>query len=112
RGFAGLSAESRYRRFFSAKDRLSEAELRYLTEVDGVDHFALGALHDGEGAGVARFVRLRDRPDTAEAAIVVVDERQGCGLGRLLLTRLTEAARERGITRFRSDVLARNQAAR
>jgi len=112
RAFGKLSAETRYRRFFSAKDRLSEAELKYLTEVDGRDHLAIGATCDGEGVGIARFVRLRDRPDVAEAAIVVVDDKQGRGLGRLLLARLAQAARERGVTRFRSDVLSRNQAAR
>ncbi len=112
RAFDRLSPESRYRRFFAVKDKLSDDELRYLTEVDGIDHVAIGATADGEGVGIARFVRLPDRRDTAEAAIVVTDDHQGRGLGRLLLSRLAEAAWERGVVRFRSDVLARNQEAR
>jgi GNAT superfamily N-acetyltransferase len=115
RGFERLSAESRYRRFFTPKPSLSPTELAYLTEVDQVDHVALGALdgareHDGdEGLGVARFVRLAERPDTAEAAIAVADEVQGRGLGRLLFQRLCAAAAERGIERLRCEMLALNQ---
>jgi GNAT superfamily N-acetyltransferase len=113
RGFRRQSPESRYRRFFQDKDELSEWELAYLTVVDGVDHFAIGAVEpfpDGseEGRGIARFVRLKDRPDAAEAAIAVDDEVQGRGLGRLLFARLAAAARERGIARLRCDILAYN----
>src|SRR5436305_11121880 len=98
-GFEQLSAASRYRRFHGPKASLSEAELRYLTECDGENHFAVGAtaIIDGheQGVGVARCIRLRDRPEVAEAAITVVDAWQGRGLGKLLLHRLMEAAHER-----------------
>lgn len=112
-GFQRLSAESRFRRFFASKSELSDKEVRYLTEVDGENHFALGArrrLPDGceQGVGVARFVRLSDRPDIAEPAIVVVDDMQGKGLGHALLVRLNAAARERGVERFRCQVLGDN----
>jgi GNAT superfamily N-acetyltransferase len=107
-----LSPKSRYARFLSPKNNLNEAELRYLTELDGESHFALGALSglgkDRKGLGVARFVRLPEEPDIADAAIVVTDDAQGQGLGRLLFLRLVAAARERGINRFRCDVLAEN----
>ncbi len=106
-----LSPESRYRRFLAAKQTLTDRDLAYLTETDGTDHVAIGAEKAGgagEALGVARFVRLRDRPDTADAAIVVVDAVQGKGLGRLLLSRLAAAARERGVARFSADVLATN----
>ena len=63
-GFYRLSETGRYQRFLSAKNRLSEAELDYLTEIDQVRHVALVAVADdplapgGEGPGlaVARFV--------------------------------------------------------
>jgi GNAT superfamily N-acetyltransferase len=45
---------------------------------------------------------------TAEAAIAVADEMQGKGLGRILLAKLAAAAAERGIERFRCDVLGSN----
>jgi GNAT superfamily N-acetyltransferase len=111
-----LSPESRYRRFFAAKTSLSEAELRYLTEVDNVDHVAIGATRKRRGKqealGVARFIRFADRPQVADAAVTVVDDAQGLGLGRILLSRLIAAGRERGIERFRCDVLADNEGMR
>ncbi len=111
RGFLKLSAESRYRRFFAAKHDLSPAELRYLTEVDGVRHFALGAVSlDGQdGLGVARFIQLDGEPGVAEAAIAVADQHQGKGLGSLLFQRLVAAAAERGVARFRCEMLGSNQ---
>ncbi|HVV82726.1 MAG TPA: GNAT family N-acetyltransferase [Kofleriaceae bacterium] len=109
-GFDRLSAESRYRRFFTAKNELSDDELRYLTEVDQVHHVAIGATSaDGaRGLGVARFIELAGEPGCAEAAVAVADELQGRGLGSLLLRRLVGAARERGIDRFRCEVLGSN----
>ncbi len=108
RGMARLSPQSRYRRFMYSRGELTGAELAYLTEVDGIDYFAFGALLGDEGVAVARFIRVAPGSDTAEAAIAVVDEQQGKGLGRLLLERLVAAARERGVTRFRGEVLAGN----
>ena len=114
-GFDRLSPESRYARFLAPKTQLSEDELRYLCEVDQENHVAIGAVGDDPhgapvGLGIARFIRLADRPDTAEAAITVADRVQQQGLGRLLLTRLVAAAAERGIARFRCEVLATNTA--
>ncbi len=119
RGFERLSPESRYARFLVPKSRLTDEELSCLTDVDQETHFAIGAIReDGDvdgnpvGLGIARFIRLPDRPGepvTAEAAIAVADEVQHQGLGRLLLQRLVAAALERGIERFRCDVLCSNR---
>ena len=115
RGFEELSPASRYLRFFTTKAQLTDAELRQLTHVDNVDHLALGAVElgpegtEGGGLGVARFARLPDEPTAAEPAVAVVDRFQGRGLGTLLLARLAEAARERGIEVFRCEILAVNQ---
>lgn len=112
-GFERLSDEGRYMRFFAPMVRLSERDLRYFTELDGENHFALGALSDrGEGLGVARFVRLTDEPDAAEFALAIIDDAQGRGLGTLLMQRLLAAASERGIAKFRADLLPRNHAMR
>jgi GNAT superfamily N-acetyltransferase len=114
--FDRLSPESRYRRFFSATPRLPEKLLRRLLDTDGWNHLAIGAETvtadpaQAEGVGVARFIRLPDEPDVAEAAVTVVDDMQRRGLGTLLVSALTEAARERGITRFRAEVLRTNEA--
>ena len=116
-GFARLSRESRYFRFLSNKNRLTDADLRYLTEVDGHDHYAICAFkrHPSgreEGVGVARFVRLSDRPDTAEVAITVIDAWQKRGVGKLLYHRLVDAARERGVRVLRSEVHEQNHGIR
>lgn len=112
-GFAGLSPRSRYRRFLTDKGELAPRDLSYLTQLDQHDHFALGALRSlpgqpGDGLGIARFIRRRDRPEVAEAAVAVIDAIQRKGLGRLLLSRLAAAARERGIQRFSCEVLETN----
>ncbi|MEM9455386.1 MAG: GNAT family N-acetyltransferase [Myxococcota bacterium] len=114
-GLRRLSPQSRYLRFFTDKERLTDAELRYLTEVDGEDHFALGVVRLGdddqevEGLGIGRFVRLPDEPHVAEPALAVLDDVQGQGLGRRLLLRLIAAATERDIEVFRCDFLAINR---
>ena len=116
-GFERLSPTSRYRRFLAPKSKLSDAELTYLTELDGLNHFAIAAVatdSDGleDGLGVARFVRSKVDAHVAEAAITVIDDWQNKGLGTLLLLRLVAAARERGIERFESSALADNSALR
>jgi acetyltransferase len=111
---AQFSDESMRRRFLGPKPRLTSTELRYLTEVDGQDHYAVVALplDDLETiVGVGRFVRLADDPTSAEAAIIVGDAVQGKGLGRRLAHELADAARDRGIRRFRASMLSDNRAA-
>ena len=96
------------------KPRFSSSELRYLTEIDGFDHAAILAVRaedPDEIVGVARFVRLRDLPDTAEVAIVIGDRFQGQGLGRELGRRIADEARAAGIRRFTATLLGDNVAA-
>jgi GNAT superfamily N-acetyltransferase len=113
-GFARLSDRSRYLRFHTFVSSLSEDQLRYLTEVDHRDHVAIVALtsddEEGQGMGVARYIRLREDPRVAEAAVTVVDEYQGRGLGTLLLGALARHALAGGVSVFRNYVLAENTA--
>lgn len=113
-GLDRLSPRSRYLRFHTGLEQLSAQQLAYLTEVDQVDHVAWVAIDiddpDAPGIGVARFVRLADEPTVAEAAITVLDEYQGRGLGTLLLSLLAESAVERGVETFRAYVLGENSA--
>jgi RimJ/RimL family protein N-acetyltransferase len=108
RGFARLSDDSRYTRFLSPMNRLTPTMLTYLTEVDHHDHEALVAFDDrtGDGVGVARYVRTNE--STAEAAVTVVDDWQGRGLGTALTSMLAERALEEGVDRFTAVVLAEN----
>ena len=111
-GLARLSPRSRWTRFLGTKTTLSEAELRYFTEIDHHDHEAIGALSaaDGRGVGIARYIRDADDPQAAEIAVTVVDDWQGRGLGTALLSRLAGRARHAGIARFTALVPALNVA--
>src|SRR6266571_4119319 len=112
KGLTRLSPESRFRRFMAPIHMLTTAELKYLTEIDYVDHFAwLALLRDRPdyAVGVGRYVRLADEPTVAEPAITVADELHGKGLGTLLLGLLAVAARAAGIERFRAFVLEENR---
>src|SRR3954447_5074578 len=77
-GFERLSAESRRLRFLAPKHTLSEAELRFFTDVDHHDHEALVAVSrlTGKGLGVARFVRFQGSRQAADLAVTVLDEWQ------------------------------------
>lgn len=114
RGLQQLSARSRRQRFLAPRSHLTEAELRYLTEVDGRDHVAIVAVLEDDPsqlAGVARFVRDPRRPDEAEVAITVGDPLQGMGLGRTLGLALADVAKSLGVRRFTASLLGDNDAA-
>lgn len=107
-GLKRLSDETIRRRFLAAKPRFTKRELTYLTEIDGHDHIALVAL-DGEAlVAVARCVRLPDRPNTAEMAVVVADPYQGQRLGTRMVEDLAARAKAAGITRFAGTMLPDN----
>jgi RimJ/RimL family protein N-acetyltransferase len=113
-GLHRLSPESVQRRFLAPKVHFSAAELRYLTEVDGHDHVAIVVEREsapGTVVGVARYVRLDDDPDTAEAAIVVADFLQGKGLGTALAQALANEAVKHGVRRFTALMLGDNRPA-
>jgi len=107
-----LSPASRYLRFHAVVDHLTDAQIDFLTDIDHVGHEAIVVLDpkrpDLPGIGVARYVRERDEPTVAEAAITVADEFQGQGVGTLLLGALAGRARANGIEVFRSYVLDGN----
>ena len=111
-GFEHLSDESRYRRFMGLK-HLSEHDLDYLTNIDYKDHFAWVAFaHDvphEPGIGVARYVRDKNNPEEAEAAVAVLDDYHHRGIGTLLLEALAAVALENGIKRFTGYVLVENR---
>ena len=109
-GWERFGEESRYRRFMGAKPDLSERDLAFFTEVDHVDHEALGAIDPvtGSGLGVARYIRDPAEPGVAEVAVSVIDACQGRGVGSVLLRELSALARARGIRAFTASLFASN----
>ena len=110
-----LSPTSRYRRFMTGVSQLTDAEVEYLTDVDGVDHAAFGAgfrAADGsdDGIGVARYIRSTSRPTEADFAVTVIDEYQRLGVATILLDVLSRHALENGIRRLTGEMLAENLA--
>jgi GNAT superfamily N-acetyltransferase len=114
KGWLQLSEETQRRRFLAPKPVLTKSDLRYLTEIDGHDHVALLALRLDDPkrlVAVARYVRLKDDPETAEVAVTVADEHQGKKIGTQLGVLLADEARGRGIRRFSGSMLADNEPA-
>jgi RimJ/RimL family protein N-acetyltransferase len=113
KGRVWFSSQTLYRRFLSVRTP-NEALLRYLSEVDYVDHFVwvVTDAADGSVIGDARYVRSEEDPAAAEIAFTVADAYQGRGIGTLLVDALAIAARTDGIERFRANVLADNAPAR
>ncbi len=110
RAFERLSEQSRYQRFMTGIQELSEGDLAYLTEVDHHDHEALIAFDcdsPDDAVAVARFVRASGSI-AAEAAVTVIDEWHGRGLGTAICNLLAERARAEGVERFTALLLAEN----
>jgi acetyltransferase len=109
--FDALSSRSRYYRFFSPMESLSHDMLVQFTQIDYDRHIALVAL-SGDGKdermlGVARLIADPDRKE-AEVSVAVGDPWQGKGLGRKLLEKGLEVARDYGIRTVHGTVLAEN----
>jgi len=105
---AGLSTDTKYRRFLSYHPTLAADEVHRFTHVDGADRVALVALQDDAIIAVARYDRLDTIADSADVAFVVTDAWQGEGLGTVLLKCLTNIALTHGIERFTADTLTTN----
>jgi len=110
--FLKLSKASVRDRFFSVKLDLTANELTYLIEVDFHHHVALVVELDNGPyripVAVGRLVRNTDQPDHSEIAITVADRMQDKGIGKILLRRLLDCARELGIHHVDASVLAEN----
>ncbi len=113
-GLGQLSPQSRYLRFFSSVEHLTERQLDYLTNPDQINHVAWGALDAADpehpGLGIGRFVRQDDPPESAEMAIAIADNFQHRGLGTVLLGVLYLLAGIRGIKSLQGIMLPENRA--
>jgi GNAT superfamily N-acetyltransferase len=109
--FARLSPESRYHRFLAPMRQLSPPMLDHLVdEVDGVDHVAVVCETSDGAVGIGRYIRERARPSYAEAAVTVIDDWHGRGVGSLLTAAIGRLAGEHDVRYFTALVHADNAA--
>jgi GNAT superfamily N-acetyltransferase len=109
RAFHALDRRSVYLRFFSYRKELTEAELRRVTECDGVNQAVLVATH-GSGdrkiiVGMGSYARSGA---AAEIALAVAEDFRRHGIATQLLRELVGIARSSGIERFEANVLVEN----
>ncbi len=108
--FGDVNAEDLRMRFFGRIAELSAAEIKKLGNLDYRHEIAFVALDEGTGRMLG-LVRLRDELDeqTAEFAILVRSRVKAHGLGWLLMRRIIDHAKEKGLRRIYGDVLVENK---
>ncbi len=101
------SPESSRLRFHCRNRHLSTQEVAYLAGVDHVRRQGFGAFDEGRLVGMIHVDRIgRDRQ--AEISLLVEDDWQRRGVGRQLLSRGIEWARQQGIRMLVAEVLPEN----
>ena len=112
--FKALDREAVYRRFFSPKQALTDAELEQVTDVDFRQVVALVATvsrADGEDIiiGDGRYAADKGaKPERAELAFIIAKPYRGRGIASILLRHLARIAHDAGLSAFEADVLACN----
>jgi acetyltransferase len=111
--FSDLSPETVYLRFFSPIKRISNTLLIRLTQIDYDREIALMALA-GKGeqkkiVGVARII-FHPAGERGEFALVLADDWQGKGIGRVLLKRALVSAQKYGLKQIYGPVISSNTA--
>lgn len=108
---ADVSAEDLRLRFFAHVARFSAEERKKLSHLDYRHEMAFLALDEDTGRMLG-LVRLKDELDeeNAEFAILVRSWLKGHGVGWLLMHRIIDFAKEKGLRRVYGDVLAENTA--
>src|SRR4029077_2027119 len=104
-----VSAEDLRLRFFAHIRELTAAEADKLGHLDYSHEMVFVALDEQTGQMLG-LVRLKDERDeqTAEFAILVRSRLKGHGVGWLLMQRVNNYAKEKGLRRVYGDVLAKN----
>ena len=110
--FYGLSDQSMYERFISARKDMPHARLQQFVIVDYTKQMSiLAVIQEGEkevAVGLGQYVINADS-HTADIAFVVRDDYQEKGIGTELLSYLTYLGKRSGLLGFTADVLEENQ---
>jgi acetyltransferase len=104
-----VSADDLRLRFFARTAELSAAEGAKLSHLDYSHEMAFIALDEDTGQMLG-LVRLKDELDetTSEFAIMVRSRLKAHGVGWLLMRRMIDYAKEKGLRRVYGDVLVEN----
>jgi len=101
--FYNLDKQDVVARFFYDRDRFGTDEAEQISQVDYENNLTIlavvGDFGFGQVVGVGEYLRDPEG-DMAEIAFSVLKPWQGKGIGKLLLERLAEGAREKGIAGF------------
>jgi len=110
RFFDALSERSRYQRFMQYLPSLPPSLLARFTQLDYDRELALVVLDPGRQRFVAvgRYAPTGDG-QTAEFALTVADDWQGKGIGRAVLERLCQCARDAGYAALYGHILDANR---
>jgi acetyltransferase len=105
-----LSPESRRRRFMTPMPVVSEAVVRHFTFYDARSRLVIAATAPVAGAeavvGLADMALLET--GLAELGVVVADDQQGLGVGRLLSEAAAALAAQHGATHLKAELLEDN----
>lgn len=109
----GLSPETRERRFLHAMPVVPESVVRHFTFYDPRARLVVVAT-TMDGGGPEEIVGLADvahlGTGLAELGVVVDDERQDRGVGKLLTEVIASLAMQQGATRLKAELLTENTA--
>jgi acyl-CoA hydrolase/GNAT superfamily N-acetyltransferase len=101
-----------YSRFFQARTRFVRDDVESMFQIDYVKNLTLlavvGEFGFGKVVAVGEYL-IDPAKNIAEIAFSVSKEWQGKGLGKIIMKKLSEAARENGISGLMAYTLPRNQ---
>jgi len=110
--FYTLDKDDIYSRFFQARTRFVRDDVESMFQIDYVKNLTLlavvGEFGFGKVIAVGEYL-LDPAKNVAEVAFSVSKEWQGKGLGKIIMKKLSEAARENGISGLMAYTLPRNQ---
>nr|MBC8360960.1 GNAT family N-acetyltransferase [Candidatus Desulfatibia profunda] len=110
--FYNLDKNDIYSRFFQARTRFVRDDMERMFQIDYIKDLTLlavvGEFGFGKVVAVAEYL-LDPAKNMAEVAFSVAKDWQGKGLGKILMKKLSEAARENGIAGLTAYTLPGNQ---
>lgn len=108
--FYRLTDESTYQRFLGYKRFHPHDEMQKLVDLDYQANMAFVAETPGDQPRLVAMCRydVDMATNLADIAFVVQDDWQGKGVGTVLMRRMTDVARHRGLAGFSADVLTTN----